>query len=384
MGSTETIPRLAALTRERFVREYLDKGRPVVLSREPAAWGPMSRWNPDHLVARLGDKEVRVAVADDGMFDYDATVGKTFRRATLPFSSAAAVIAAAQPDRSIYLMQQSIGQSFAELAGDVRTPDVLGDKPADPHLWFGSAGNVTPLHHDPLSNLFLQIHGRKRFTLFSPRHFGELYPFPADSRFSHMSYVDVERPDLDRFPRFPDAQRFEIVLAPGDLLFLPPFWWHHVRSLEVSVSVNFWSAPTLADCLVPAGLRLLATVYERDRLETMGAPFRDRAGAWMGAARKAHTLGVRWPAVMLASAGLELPVRARCRQLGIVERDAGGLRALADINDDLFAAGAYSRKESDVIARLDLAFQRARQRRDDLFDDAEVDEILTVVAALAG
>jgi hypothetical protein len=35
-------------------------------------------------------------------------------------------------------------------------------------LWFGPGGTYTPLHHDVMNVLFVQIAGRKEFTLISP------------------------------------------------------------------------------------------------------------------------------------------------------------------------------------------------------------------------
>ena len=61
-----------------------------------------------------------------------------------------------------------------------------------------------------------------------------------------MSPVDIEYPDLARFPRFSEARRVECELGAGDVLFMPAFWWHEVRShpdpLEMrNMAVNFWS-----------------------------------------------------------------------------------------------------------------------------------------------
>jgi hypothetical protein len=53
----------------------------------------------------------------------------------------------------------------------------------------------------------------------------------------------VDDPDLTRYPRYAQAlaaaQTAE--LEPGDAVYIPYFWWHHVKSLEqFNVLVNYW------------------------------------------------------------------------------------------------------------------------------------------------
>lgn len=50
----------------------------------------------------------------------------------------------------------------------------------------------------------------------------------------------MECPDLEQFPRFAEARYREVLLRPGDALFMPQGLWHYVRSLTTSVSVNYW------------------------------------------------------------------------------------------------------------------------------------------------
>jgi ribosomal protein L16 Arg81 hydroxylase len=54
--------------------------------------------------------------------------------------------------------------------------------------------------------------------------------------------VDVDHPDHARFPRLREAEMFVAELGPGDVIYIPRGWWHHVRTLELSISVNFWWA----------------------------------------------------------------------------------------------------------------------------------------------
>ena len=121
-----------------------------------------------------------------------------------------------------------------------------------------------------IHNLFAQIEGRKRFVLFNPDQFEDLYPGPLNTRSESFSRVDLKRPDFKRFPRLADVEYWEAVVWPGDLLFMPAYWWHHVSSQDVSVSVNYWWRPDVRDALCPAFLRQL---YLNLNLEDVNALF---------------------------------------------------------------------------------------------------------------
>jgi hypothetical protein len=114
----------------------------------------------------------------------------------------------------------------------------------EPRLWIGNASKVAT-HNDPVDNLAIVAAGRRRFTLFPPDAAENLYirvsePTPAGTP---VSMVQVTAPDLERYPRFADAMRVAQVveMSPGDGLFIPRDWFHHVEALEpFNVLVNYW------------------------------------------------------------------------------------------------------------------------------------------------
>ena len=55
----------------------------------------------------------------------------------------------------------------------------------------------------------------------------------------NFSRVDAEAPDLDAFPLFRRATHMDVVLGPGEFVYVPARCWHYVRALTTSVSVNF-------------------------------------------------------------------------------------------------------------------------------------------------
>jgi hypothetical protein len=143
-------------------------------------------------------------------------------------------------------------------------PQPLLDVAVKPRLWLGNEV-VTPAHFDESHNLACVVSGRRRFTLFPPDQAANLYIGPLDfaPTPTPISLVDFRAPDFGRFPRFREAMQRAIVveLEPGDALYLPSFWWHHVESIGVlNVMVNYWWSAPAARGLDKAAVLALATL----------------------------------------------------------------------------------------------------------------------------
>ncbi len=109
-----------------------------------------------------------------------------------------------------------------------------------------------PFCIDGSANLIL------RFILFSPDQASNLYLFPFLHPGAQQSQVDIDNIDYEAFPEFKNAKAVEVrtlriklnvvilmhiqaILEPGDVLYLPPMWFHHVSALELSMSVSVWT-----------------------------------------------------------------------------------------------------------------------------------------------
>ena len=117
-------------------------------------------------------------------------------------------------------------------------------------LWIGNQTRVSA-HFDFPDNIACCVAGRRRFTLFPPDQLENLYVGPWDltPAGQAISLVDFRYPDFDRFPKFRQAQESALVvtLEPGDALFLPSMWWHHVEGLDgLNMLVNYWWRSTPA------------------------------------------------------------------------------------------------------------------------------------------
>ncbi|MCH6482125.1 cupin-like domain-containing protein [Pseudoxanthomonas sp. LH2527] len=129
---------------------------------------------------------------------------------------------------------------------------------APPSIWIGNRV-VASCHFDAPDNLACCAVGRRQFTLFPPEQIENLYPGPFEPTPGGqvVSVVDFDRPDFARYPRFRTAlaSARTALLEPGDALFIPSMWWHHVRSLEpFNVLVNYWwrRSPAFLSSPLPA------------------------------------------------------------------------------------------------------------------------------------
>ena len=350
MPAPRPVPRVARLSPEEFEQGYLSRGAPVVIEGGAADWPAREAWAPERLKQRLGGRRVKVASSERDVFGYDESEA-AYDVEDLDFADAADLITRVRPSsRRYYLMQQSIPREFPELAAELPAPVYVGRAKAHPHLWFGSEGNLTPLHYDMANNLFGQLLGRKRFLLFDPAESDRVYPRPARSKHHNLSQLDPERPDLERHPRFADAQPWSCEVDAGDLFFLPAFWWHQVRSLEAGLSVSIWWAPRPEQFLAPMARRMAPVLYERDRLLTLKAMVSE-PGEHSGFPGMARFMDARGqPALALLFAGAALEDALRMLYLKRVKpSDAAVLRDAARMADALQAAGALGAADQGAV-----------------------------------
>ncbi|CAE6837127.1 cupin-like domain-containing protein [Xanthomonas arboricola] len=146
-------------------------------------------------------------------------------------------------------------------------------------IWIGNRTRVAA-HQDLPDNLACVVAGRRRFTLFPPQQLANLYIGPLDltPAGQPVSLVDIAAPDLQRFPRYAQALEHALVaeLEPGDALFIPSMWWHHVEALTpFNVLVNFWWRQSPAYMDSPMNALMLALLTLRDLPAEQRAIWRD-------------------------------------------------------------------------------------------------------------
>jgi hypothetical protein len=231
------LERVPAPSVDDFVLRWLRPGRPVVLTGLTDGWLPPEQWTPERMAREYGDATVVAAVLADGTLYDDPQSGVVFRRVLLrEFVAALAAPGAA----GHYVMAPTTNFPDA-FARDYRLPAYCaGAAHLRAKVWVGKAGTVTPVHRDVPHNLHVHLTGRKRWLLFPPAASGRMYPRGLLSGMPNFGHVDPERPDYARHPRFRGATAFGGVVHPGETLFIPHGWWHHTRTLDDAVSMNFW------------------------------------------------------------------------------------------------------------------------------------------------
>ena len=143
---------------------------------------------------------------------------------------------------SLYAGSVSIPKFLPGL--EIGNPNALLDSLVAPNAWIGNRSRIGA-HFDIAQNIACVVSGRRRFTLFPTEQLRNLYvgPMELTPAGRSMSLVDFSNPDFDKFPRFREALASSEVaeLGPGDALYIPTLWWHHVESLDpISMLVNYW------------------------------------------------------------------------------------------------------------------------------------------------
>ncbi|WP_166144122.1 cupin-like domain-containing protein [Methylosinus sp. RM1] len=234
------VDRLDQLSPDEFVENYVRLRRPVVVSGGLKGCAAFSLWNLDHLRRRAGDRNVILKKWGPSGICLDQALLGDYVDALELYESRRESDSTAQ--RPAYLHDVPLESILPDAGAD------LEGFPADffpawygaewstfAQLFLGPSGSMTPLHFDCLltHNLFFQVLGRKKFTLLPHEQIEYCYPYNW-----RWCAVDVERPDCIRHPLYRRANPTELVVEPGDVLYMPPGVLHHVRSLDCAFSFN--------------------------------------------------------------------------------------------------------------------------------------------------
>ena len=232
------VEKRSRISRDEFITRYVRGCRPVVLTDLAHDWPAMQRWSFAEFKRRYGSMTVQVQAGRES--DADFEVNKANHRRDTNFAAFLDRVATSGVTNDEYLTANNELLRRPEFLGLLDEVGPLPDfcNPAalrySSSLWIGPAGTRTPLHHDTLMLLHTQIVGRKRWRFVSPLSGPNLY-----NDYDVYSPVDFDNLDLQRFPDAAKVKVLDVVVEPGETVFLPLAWWHQVTSLDRCISLSF-------------------------------------------------------------------------------------------------------------------------------------------------
>ena len=233
------MPLLTPLSPEVFKKEYYDPGVPVVIKNLAKEWPAYTKWNWDYFKQLVGDK--KVPLYNNVKSDAYTPINTADDYKT--FGEYIDMISAGPAAWRIFLF--NIFDHAPQLIKDFTWPEHLmkGFVKKYPMLFTGGAGSITHMHFDiDLSHiLHTQFAGRKRVLMFPYKEQHKLYRKPFEvlslADFSHY-YEENGSPDYEKFPALKLAEGFDFILEPGDTLFMPAGYWHHMEYLESGFAMS--------------------------------------------------------------------------------------------------------------------------------------------------
>lgn len=269
-----------------FLRDYVSQNKPCLISNATLHWPALSSWSHDsYLIQTLSSAaHVSVHLTPDGQADAlvplnDATL--CFASAhvqRMPFNQALNLITNHTSSLVAYAQQQNdcFRSEYSALSSDCEShipwaTEAIGSLPEAVNLWIGNHRSVTSFHKDHYENLYAVVSGEKHFLLLPPTDFHRMYikDYPA-ARYSYSQEtgeltLELEKEarnvpwcsvnpypspenkesEMSKFPLYFNGPKpFECTVKPGQILYLPSMWFHHVRQSPDAggrtIAINYW------------------------------------------------------------------------------------------------------------------------------------------------
>jgi hypothetical protein len=218
-----------------FHAEYFDRSKPVIFSGAAKDWDCCRTWNLDYFSVAHGENDLLIVESN----------GLTTRKNTADheFLTVRELVSNIKKGGDKYLRFSPLLHENPVLAEALdmnwlqerRGGKTFGNTY---YMFMGGKASKTLLHADQPCNLFVQIYGEKKWTLFLPEDSACLYPEVTNTAYV-KSPLDIESVDGARFPLFKHARVMVAHLKPGDVMYIPPHVWHQVENLTDTIAVGY-------------------------------------------------------------------------------------------------------------------------------------------------
>lgn len=233
----EPIERRDRISQQEFLERYYATNTPLILTDMLQDWPALSKWTPEHIRDTYGDVEVEVQANREANPNYEMEIAKHKQKMTLGVYADKVINSG--PTNDFYMVANNGNLDRPEMKGlldDIKIlPEFFNPNDIQSRIffWFGPAGTITPLHHDSMNIMMAHVYGRKCWRLINPLYTALIY-----NHIGVFSQIDLEAPDYEKFPLFKDVPVTEVVMEPGEILFIPVGWWHQVKGMDVTLSVS--------------------------------------------------------------------------------------------------------------------------------------------------
>lgn len=241
-GGTIEVDRRENLSKEDFAKYYLNRHLPVIFSNQAKDWPCTSKWNLEFLKDKMANVPISM-YESAGLIEkeYDQTHGVQ-EPIIIEETTGKNLAESLQAGSNKYLRFSSIMETETYLIDDLD------------HTWLrkmrhcfmgvgyqtfiGAAKRVTPIHAGSTAFFYVMADGEKKWTLFSASSSALLNPTPS-GRVYNFTDVDINNPDLKKYPGFDLLTRYNCHLKKGDILFVPTWTWHEVENLTPSWGLSY-------------------------------------------------------------------------------------------------------------------------------------------------
>lgn len=255
------------------IRKLVEKARPFVLRGAASHWGAVQKWNLDFFAENFGDQTM---TAKGELLGDDSFIERPIRE----------VVNDLKAGKPVYSgFAEEIFLNNPSLHPDINREDILNMMGAKAdrkvsltsffqrgtissiQMFIQGAKSHTTYHMTKFHNFFVEIQGAKEWILVDPDWSMGINPYPS-SAFYFISDRDVDTPDSpdDLYSYIPKVRA---VIHPGDILFIPSYWWHDVRThqsdhvIGMAIRASEWTLDNvLYDSLLLADLKTIPFFYK--------------------------------------------------------------------------------------------------------------------------
>jgi [protein]-arginine 3-hydroxylase / protease len=271
--SGNKIERTKWKNRSAFTNDYVRSERPVIITDFVKVWPAFKKWTPDFFLnypnngnSKLNNNNVKNDIDNKSPTitisignEESSTTKSLKKKITLRTYMQSIMhktkhgLEGNRKNNLPYLKQLDVFQILPLLKKDININPFSKWHSTfkTTFLWIGGYGSMTGMHNDDENNVLCQIYGNKTVYLYPPSAREMLYVngiYDSGTECCDIDVVSSYEDNVNKYPKFHEAKPFEIVckLSPGDMLYIPKFWYHQVVSDKnnVSISVNhFVSTP---------------------------------------------------------------------------------------------------------------------------------------------